>query len=651
MRILFVLLLITQSLLTFGQGNDPVLFSVDNDEVRLSEFRYIYEKNNADEADYSKQSVEEYLELYKKFKLKVRRAKEIGLDTVQALQEELAGYRKQLAKSYLKDKEISERIINEVAERMKTDVEVSHIFVSAPLKSGAQKQQMAEQKINDIYDKLKSNDGKFFVDMAKTLSEDKATSVRGGMLGYYTSPLPDGFYDLENAIYTTEVGKVSKPVRSKMGFHIVKVSDKRPARGQMEIAHILVRSGKLRTDEQASILIDSVYGLLQDGRNYENMAGKFSDDDKTKTKGGYLGFFGINQYEGPFEDAAFALKNDKEYSKPIKTKIGYHIIKRLSKRDDSDEVRVKKRIEARIRNNDRFKIAEKKLIDDVKEEAGYKEDKLAFKRFSTALDSDFYSYKWQPPTYENNLELFNLGGKSYTLADFAVYTKKNIRERLKFSKNKPVQEAAEELYQKYISDQVMAYEEENLERKYPDFKSLMREYSEGILLFEITKQEVWDKASQDTTGLKNFYASTPKKYNWPDRYKVYKYNIESPETQKIVSMHKFAIKKDHQKFAEKYKEDKEAKLTFTEELIDQESEEIKNLTEENDKVTQLVLNPPPAHFYRIMKTVPPSPKTLDEAKGYIIADYQDHLEKNWISDLESKYKVKIDNKVLKSIIK
>ena len=413
--------------------DDPVLFSVADENVRVSEFRYIYEKNNAENADYSKESLEEYLELYKKFKLKVKRAKDLGLDTVKTLQQELAGYRKQLAKSYLKDKEIADKLVNEVAERMQSDLAVSHIFVSAGQKSSTQTQMAAEEKINNIYDKLKQTNGKGFEDMAKTLSEDNVSATRKGALGYYTSPLPDGFYNFENAMYETPIGEFSEPVRSRMGFHIIKVTDKREARGEMEVAHILIRT-KSRTKQTATILADSVYTLLNEGRNFENMAAKFSDDTKTKSNGGYLGFFGINQYEVAFEDAAFALEEDGTYTKPVESNLGFHIIKRISKRDNSDKERLIKRIQARINKNDRFEIAEQKMIEDVKEEAGFKEDILAFRRFSTSLDESFYSYKWQAPEYEENLNVFSLGGKDFSLNGFAKYAKSNIRERLKFNK-------------------------------------------------------------------------------------------------------------------------------------------------------------------------------------------------------------------------
>ena len=649
MRLSLICILLLSCFVGISQDNDPVLFTVAGEEVRVSEFNYIYKKNNSDKADYSEQSVKEYLELYKKFKLKVKRAKDIGLDTVKSLQSELAGYRKQLAKSYLQDKEISERLIDEVIERMQTDVEVEHIFVAAETKSSEAKKNAAKEKIYNIYDKLVTNKGEGFAEMAKTLSEDKLSASKGGRLGFYTAPLPDGFYEFENTMYEIEEGAFSKPVRSKMGYHIIRVTGKRPARGEMEIAHILVRK-KSRSPEKAQEIIDSVHTLLGEGRNFETMAAKFSEDIKSKSNGGYIGFFAINQYEKAFEDVAFALATDGAYSEPVETELGYHIIKRISKRDNSNEDRLRKRIQARINNNDRFEIAEQKMIENVKTDAGFKEDPLMLKRFSTNLDQNFYSYKWQAPEYEESLVLFTLDGEDKTLADFAQYCKSNVRERLRYNKNTNPQEAAEEMYQTFVNETVMKYEEANLENKYPDFKALMREYSEGILLFEITKQEVWDKASQDTTGLKAFFEKSEKTYMWPERIAVYKYTIES-DHQGAMAVYSYAQKKSHDKLMQKFGNGgDQVKLTFEEMILDKNSSVLEGLAFEPNAVSTLKTKPEPANFIAFKEVVPPMEKTLEEAKGYVIADYQDHLEDAWIKQLQDMYPIKVNKKVLSSII-
>lgn len=650
-KLIYIICFLPLSLL-LGQSDDPVLFSIADEDVHVSEFKYIYEKNNSDKANYSKQSIDEYLELYKKFKLKVHRARVQGLDTIKTLQKELEGYRKQLAATYLKDKEISERLVTEVVDRFTEDREVSHIFVGAGSKATPEDILKAEKKINDIYDRLSKNKGLGFGEMAQTLSEDKVSAKNKGYLGFYTSPLPDGFYEFENAMYTTQVGGFSKPFRSKMGFHIVHVSQIRTARGEMEIAHILVRkSHKGTAVEGTKEKIDSIYGLLQEGRSFESLAAKYSDDTKNRSKGGYLGFFGVNQYELTFENAAFALMSDDSYTRPIETKVGHHIIKRISKRDYSDENRARKRIESRINNDNRFKVAEEKLINDVKEEAKFSEDKKQVALFVKSIDNGFYSYKWEPKVFDDK-KLFTLAGQKYDLNDFAAYVKGNVRERLKFSKTTPIAESCNKLYDQYVKETVMSHEEANLENKYDDFKALMREYREGILLFEITKNEVWDKASQDTVGLQAFYDKNNYKYKWPDRYNTTKVNIQTKNEKMLLAAHKYAKKKGYEKFMKKYGKNADYTVETVDEIVDKDSAIGIDINGKKiGHVTQLQKANKAGNFYVYNAMMKSSQKSLAEARGYVIADYQDFLEKEWVDKLKKDHPVKLNQGVLDSLIK
>ncbi len=636
----------------YSQNADPVLFSIGDDKVHVSEFRYIYEKNNADKADYSKQSVEEYLELYKKFKLKVHKARDLGMDTIVSLQKELAGYRKQLANSYLKDKEISDRLIDEVLARSKEDRLVSHIFVSADAKMKAEDVAKAEKKINEIHAKLVENKGVGFGKMAKTISEDNISAKKEGLLGYYTAPLPDGFYQFENSMYDTPVGGFSEPVRSKMGFHILQVSDVRAARGEMEIAHILMRTPKGINGKNTKAVMDSLCKQIKSGVSFETLAGQYSEDKKTKDRGGYLGFFGVNQYEKSFEDAAFALTTDNSITEPIKTKVGYHIIKRLSKRDDADLPKARKRVEARINNNDRFSIAEEKLISDVKVDAGFQEDKALLHVFVNSLDESFYSYKWAPKSFSDQKEvLFKLGKKDYYLDDYATYVKENVRSRLKYQKKTPLSDAAAEIYDDYVKDEIIAYEESNLEEKYQDFRELMREYREGILLFEITKNEVWDKASQDTVGLKKFYESNKNNYRWPERMDLKKVEMASKDQKATKKAYELAKKKGLSKFLEKYEGDKTLFIKQSAETLESSMAKELRIKTKSGELSQLQSDGKSSYFYILNSLLPSRPKTLKEARGYVIADYQDHLEKEWVAQLKKENPIKVDKKVLSALIK
>lgn len=649
MRKIVLLIAFFSTCLIQAQSDDPVLFTIGEDKVTVSEFKYIYEKNNAGAADYSEKSVSEYLDLYKKFKLKVHKARQLGMDTISSLQRELEGYRKQLADSYLKDKEISDKLVDEVFQRSQEDRKVAHIFFSSAENAPPALQEKVEQRAKDVHSKLKTNKGAGFELMAKTLSDDKASAKNEGILGYYTAPLPDGFYEFESAMYETPVGSFTKPIKSKMGYHIIKVLDTRPARGEVEIGHILIKT-KVKGQERprAKQFVDTLALRIKNGEPFEDVARQFSEDNKTKDLGGYLGYMGINQYEPVFEDAAFALEQDGQVTGPILSKVGYHLIKRISRRTVGSDEKAKKRIQSRISKNDRQGIAENQLLEAVKKEANFSENRHLLDDFVATLDDGFFSYKWEPRTdYIKKGALFNVADRYYNVDDFADFCKKSVRSRLKYAKIKELPETADILLDAFIRQEILAYEEANLEEKYPDFKALMREYREGILLFEITKNEVWDKASQDTVGLEEYFKANRSQYMWPERLQVKKISFDSPETEKL---YKFAKKKGWEKFIEKYAGDSQHNIIATDDVLNEnifkgdlrklKAGQLSELNKSNG-----------TYFYAFKSVIPSGTKTLDEARGYVIADYQDKLEKEWVESLKKDFPIEVESKTLKSLIR
>ena len=646
----FIILLISSFFIfvsTAVSQDEEVLFAVNGAEVNVSEFDYIYNKNNGDEADYSEKSLREYLDLYTKFKLKVEKAKAMGLDTVSRLQNELEGYRKQLASSYLVDKEVSEKLINEVIERSKTDVEVCHIFIANPSSAPVSKKQSAKEKINTIYGELQR--GKTFDEMAKKFSEDKRSALKGGALGFYVAMLPAGFYEFENAMYTTPVGEYSAPVQSKLGYHIVKVVGNRPARGEMEVSHILIK----KNEKNAKALIDSLHMELGKGQDFGKLATAFSEDPNTNTKTGYLGFFGINKFDRAFEDAAFKLSKDGAYTEPIETQFGYHIIKRHSKKVISDEGKERRKIQATISKDERFGAAKKALVQKIKEDVGLEENKLALQQFANNLNEEFYSYKWQVPENIADVHLLKIGDDYMRkLVDFAKFCKKDTRSRLRYNKDAPLVESVNALYENYIDDRMLAYEESNLANKYPEFKALMREYAEGILLFEATKMEVWDKASQDTVGLEAFYQRNKNNYMWGERIEVEDFTINTTDKKLLAKVLKKGKKLNTEELKSMFNKDGEELIMTTTRILEKEARGADLLPWGKAGAMTEVNSVEGVHtFSKVAKMIPPSNKSMKEARGYIIADYQDELEKNWIVDLKKMFDIEINENVFKSLIK
>lgn len=658
MRQLFKALLIPISALLSLSGlyaqQDPVLFTVDDDPVPVSEFVYIYTKTNGPKADFSLPSLSEYLELYKKFKLKVRRAREMQLDTLSGLRQELAGYRKQLAGNYLIDKEVTNLLIEEAHERMKKDIRFSHILVKLESNAAPEDTMRAWKKIQEAARNL---GGKSFEQVVKEFSEDETTVDQQGDLGYFTAIFPNGFYDLETAVYTTPLNKTAGPVRTKLGYHLIRVTDIRPARGEMEAAHILIRKDPRAEEDNSRARIDSIYRALQNGADFARMARELSEDRLSASKGGNIGVFGINRYEKPFEDAAFALAQDGAYSAPVFTTAGWHIIQRIKGPVDEPMDQARRRLEPRVKRDDRFELARTSMIEKIKQDIGVKENAAVLDLYSSRQNDTLFTFLWKPGTVGMyNETIVTLGrDKAIPLSAFEEFLQRNAGKRVNLKRSHSVASGVRELFDEFVRDECVKYEEDRLEQKYPEFRALMREYEEGILLFEATKRMVWDRASQDSAGLEKFFreeAST--KYQWGERARVSYYLLQSQDEKLLDDVRKFAAKNKPDAVLKKFNKGEKPILTVREYLyehgknavVDQMVWKAGNLSfSEEDKRNS------GWSFLKIEEVLPPMPKTLDESRGYVIADYQDKLEQEWVRDLGTKYRIRVNQGVFQGLIR
>ena len=652
--IIWSVLILSSWSLSAQTNDDPVLFTVNGDPVHVSEFKYIYTKTNGEKADFSEASLEEYLRLYTKFKLKVQKAKEMQLDTIPTLQDELEGYRRQLADSYLIDKEVTDKLIKEAYERQKQDVNISHIMAAVAPDAAPKDTMRAFQKIMKAKEELEA--GIAWDSVAIKYSADRSVKRNYGNIGFVSALFPNGLYNLETVAYNEAIGKLHGPIRTGSGYHLVKIHDRRPARGEMEIKHILLRFPKEGDKSATKARIDSLYQLLVAGQSFETIAKDYSEDTKTAEKGGYIGFFGINRYEKAFEDAAFALENDGDYSKPIETTAGWHILKRVTKKPLEEFALAKTRLQGAIKRDARFELSKTTMINRIKKENNFIEFNTTYKKFQDSLDKEFLTYKWKPEERENEDPLFAFG-KDYvvTLGDFNKFLGRSSRKRIRMGRSSSLEVTLNSLYQDFVNESSLKYEEQQLDKKYPEFKSLMREYEEGILLFEATKMLVWDKAAQDTAGLKEYFKVVEGKYKWRSRAITSIYTINSIDTELAAKIQKYAAKNSPEKVLEKFNVNEEAPvIAWSEKTVEQgRNMGLKNVPWKEAEQTGIELNKreKTQSFMKIEKILPVTNKTLNEARGYVIADYQDHLQRKWVEELESEYKVEVDRKVFDSLVK
>lgn len=645
-----------------AQDDSEVLFTVAGEPVTVGEFRYIYTKTNGPAADFSEESVREYLDLYERFKLKVARAREMGLDTVTSLQEELAGYRKQLADNYLIDRQVTDPLVEQLYERKKHDIDFSHILLRLP--AGRNVDTAATfRRAKSIKDQLTAEN---FAEQARQLSQDQYSSKKGGRIGFVTAPFPRGLYALERTLYDAPEGQVVGPVRTAAGYHLAIKHATRPARGEVEIAHILLRkpaqeggaagqvaqqSAKGADDETARQLAKQAKAELDSGKPFEAVAAQYSQDDKTKNEGGYIGFFGINRYNPVFEEAAFALTEDGQVSEVIESPVGYHILRRISRRGVQPLREQRPLLETTVRGDDRFESARQEMIEQLKERLNVNEQKQNFGGYLATLDSSFFDPAWSPAAPRTNTTLVRIGDRPLGLADFQDYLTRNTRRRVSLSRNRNAVGAAEDLYRSWLDEAVMRYAESRLEEDFPDFRALMREYREGILLFEATKLEVWDRAGQDTVGLKAFFADNREDYRYGERAVVTKYTLSNKGELDVNAIAALAVDQNSDAVLNRFGREYLDAETFRYEA-DRLAEVVEGLEMKAGSQSAITndLRKGVATFYQVEAIEPARTKELKEARGYVIADYQDQLEREWVADLRKRFPVKVNKKILAKLI-
>ncbi len=652
MKIASIIVCIKMFLLVqlFPQDGSDVLFTIDDTEVTVDEFLYIFNKNNPEGFQADVEDARNYLDMYVNFKLKVHRAREIELDTLPTLREELEGYRRQLSKSFLMNREVMKRLVEELFERKQYDINVSHLLVEVEAGADDSTAQAAYEEANRLREKLMGAES--FSEVARVHSDDPSARQNGGNIGYLTAPLPDGFYEFETAVYKTEVGEFSKPVRSNMGYHVIRVNDRRTARGEVELAHILIR---FATDESAGPSpeekVETVLEELEGGKSFREVAQRHSEDAATANRGGYVGFAGINLFERSFEDAAFSIPEDGAYTGPVETRVGYHIIQRISKRPLSDFEKMKPLLEQQLEDSDRKDIAMQALIERIKEEAKYERNEDLLTDFIATLDEDFFSYRWRVPEDLEDDILFTIGGREYKLAEFAENLRRNTRMRLRMSRETDLDYAVRKLYKEFSGDAAISYQESILEDTYPEFRALMREYEEGILLFELTRRKVWDRASEDEEGLRQFYEENAHNYMTRETAEVVTFFMENANQRLSERMYSFAEDNHHSTVVSRFDGRRGMEVTTQIDTLD-----VRNMPDElemsvGSKTELTPTGEDSFTFSKVESIIPPRQRKLEEARGFVIADYQDKLEKEWMADLKDKYTIELDREVVERVMK
>lgn len=631
--------------LTLAQDQDPVIMRINNKPVYKSEFEQIYWKNKKEDVA-TKKDLDEYIDLFVKFKLKVEAAEDKGLDTLKKFKSELAGYKAQLERPYLVDKDITEKLIEEAYDHMTTEVRASHILFDLPNVPQPKDTIRAYNKALEVRKMIL--DGKIsFEEAAQKYSKDPSAKYNNGDLGFFSAFRM--VYPFEKAAYDTPVGEISMPVKTRFGYHLVKTTDKREGRGKIKVAHLMIRVKPDATPQQkenAEKKIYEIYDKFKEGADFAALAKEYSEDRQSAVKGGDLGWINPGETYMNFDSTAYSLMNDGDISQPVLTRSGWHIIKRLGYKPLGTLEETRSEIKSKIQHDTRGEISKVQFTQNLKKEYGYVEEPKNFEAFYKVVGTTIFEGKWDVEKAKDlNGNLFSFAGIQYTQQDFANYMANNQRNM----QAKDLHQFIKDNYDQYVSEELIKYEKTQLEKKYPEFKALLKEYRDGILLFEITDQEVWSKAIKDSSGLQAFYEANKTNYMWPDRIQA---QIYSTNDKKIASTAYKLVKKGKlqtDSIVNYINKDSQLNMKFEEGTYNEDEKvEIKSY-DWKDGLNKPVLIGDKYVFTVIQKRLPSQPKTLQEAKGVITADYQDYLEKTWVDSLKAKYPVEIYNEVLYTV--
>lgn len=642
MKLLLTTVIFCFTLFSEAQVKDKdVLFTVDGDPVKASEFIRVYNKNLDLVKDESQKDVDAYLKLFINYQLKVKEARRLELDKDANYLREFNNYKKQLTKNYMSDNKVTDALVKEAYERTTNDVKASHVLVridqteTDTLAVYNQLLELRDRVIKEGFEAVQKS-----VHNGKTIfAED---------LGYF-----GGFkmvYPFETAAFNTPVGEVSMPFRTRFGYHVVKVFEKRKALGEVSVAHIMVSNKQKDSTLIPEERIRQIYKKIQQGEKFESLAKQFSDDKSSSKKGGALSPFTGGQLSSKaFEDVAFSLENKGDISKPFETDYGWHIVKLINKRGIQPFEEVEAELQTKVKRDSRSKLINSALLKKLVSKYDVEMDAKSYTYFESILNDDYFNQAWNAPDDFNSGEtLITIRNTTITYKDFLNHLIKNQRKYYRRKADKKVLVKTE--LDAFYEDKVLRYHEDNLEFENEELAFVLKEYRDGLLLFDLMENEVWNAASKDSIGLQNFYDNHKANYIWKDRVDAV---ILSSASKSTIEQVKSELAKgiSEENILENMNTNDDLNVISTADVFEKGNQALPEGFEFTEGVSKIYKHNDAFHVLKVNAVMPSTNKTLEEAKGRVVSDYQNYIEENWVKGLNERFEVKIDNSVLKRVKK
>ncbi|MDQ7916757.1 peptidylprolyl isomerase [Mesonia sp. MT50] len=643
MKNLLLLVFLATGCIAFAQKKEQkVLLTINDQPVYADEFKRVFSKNlNLLQDD--QKDVSEYMDLFVDYKLKVLEAETQGLDTLPSFMGEYNIYKKQLADKYMKDSEITENLLQEAYSRKKQEVNASHILINVTRNASAKDTLKAYQKAMKARKEILN--GKSFAEVAKTYSEDPSVEKNNGDLGWFT--VFSMVYPFETAAYETKVGEVSMPARSQFGYHIVKVNDKRKAEGTVKVAHIMIENKEGNSDAKTQIF--EIKEKLDNGNGFSEMARQYSDDKNTAVNGGVINTFSRGKLNsGAFENVAFGLTEIDETSTPFETEYGWHIVKLLNKNTIKSFEDEKQDLSRRMKGDVRAQLIREDVLKDIQNTYTIKEDEAALAYFSKNVSDALLSSKWDI----NNLKdipqknIIEIKGEGKSYQDFAKLISNSQRQIGKV-------ESKESLLKQWLilfkENFLISYHKEHLAETDAEYAYIIQEYRNGLLLFELMEDNIWQAAKKDSVALQTYYQQHQKEFT---KEKTYTLTMASTDTKKMAKQ----VRKWMKKGVENDTIEKDAKemghsVLFKSGEFQEDHDALPSKIKDRKGVSKLYENNGVFLVFDIENIEPEGIKTFEEARGEVVSQYQQQLEKEWIENIRAKNNVVINQEVLKSLEK
>jgi len=643
MKNLLLLVFLTTSCFAVAQKNDQkVLLTINNKPVYAEEFKRVFSKNlNLLQDD--QKDVKEYMDLFVDYKLKVLEAEEQGFDTIPSFLGEYNIYKKQLADKYMKDSEITENLLQEAYDRKKIEVNASHILIKVSPNAAPKDTLKAYEKALKARKEILN--GKTFTEVAQAYSEDPSVKQNNGDLGWFS--VFSMVYPFESAAYTTENGGISMPARSQFGYHIVKVNDKRKAEGTVKVAHIMIENKKGNSDAKTQIF--EIKEKLDSGNGFSEMAKQYSDDKNTAINGGVINTFSRGKLNSEkFENVAFGLTEIDQVSDPFETEYGWHIVKLIEKNPVKSFEDEKIELSRRMKGDVRAQLIKEDVLKEIKRIYNVKEDDEALAFFTKNVTDDILTSKWDMTNLKNipqkNIIQIKEEGKSYE--DFAKF----ISNAQRHLGNVDSKESVLKSWLKMFNENfLISYHKDHLAEINKEYAYIIEEYRNGLLLFELMEDNIWQAAKEDSVALKSYYDQHKKEFTKDKKYDL---TIVSTDTKDMAKQVRKWMKKDVAKEEmEKNAKDMGHTILFKSGEFREGNEALPTKIKDRKGVSKVYENNGVFLVLDIETIEPKGIRTFEEARGEVVSKYQHQLEKEWIENIRAKNNVVVYKDVLKSIEK